>query len=108
MDHSKQALEAIAEMGMGLMEYNRGVLSAIGRPELAREFKFARHAEDEAASALQKRMDAKHGGDHLASLLDAGREFPESQALGLANARVAAAWKPIQALIDEARAALGR
>lgn len=108
MEHSKQTLEAIMEMGMGMMEYNRGVLSAIGRPELAREFKFARQAQDLAAEALDKKMSAKHGENVLANLLDTGEEFPEAKALDEATARVAAAWKPIQALIDQARDALYR
>lgn len=108
MTYSQAALEAIAEMGQGVLEYNRGVLCAIGKSELVMPYKFAATEAASLAEKLRAKLAQKHGADELAAMLDTGAEFPESEALDNANARAAEAWKPIQLLIDEAREALHR
>lgn len=104
----KALLEAIANMDRGLLEYNRGVLAAIGQTELATRWKFAVTTSDIAAAALHQKMATKHSQDALAQCLDPGTEFPEAAALDAANQAEADAWKPIRALIEEARLALYR
>ena len=110
MDHSKATMEAIVEMAPGLIEYNRGVLAAIGRADLGIAWKFAHQEMTAAGDALTRCIDAKHqGGDELAKLLDPGSEFTaENKRLDAANARYAEVWKEIQAIIDPACDALYR
>lgn len=106
MNYNQATLEAIAEMGQGVPEYNRGVLCAIGRRELVMPYQFAAVEARDLSEKLRAKLAQKHGADALSAMLDTGGEFPESEALDLANARAAEAWKPIQSLIDSAREAL--
>jgi hypothetical protein len=90
---------AICDMGRGVPEYNEGVMSMLGKGELARTYK-ARMAEcDELADA----RDAL-AGDGFGFLLDPNPEQRIAQDRLTAAAKLASqAWTPIQAIIDEAR-----
>lgn len=110
MTYSQATLEAIAEMAPGLIEYNRGVLAAIGKADLGVTWRLVHQESKAAGEALTNCLERKHaGGDQLAKLLDPGAEFEaETARLDSANARYALVWKEIQALIDDARNALFR
>jgi hypothetical protein len=109
MTYSQSTLEAIAGMAPATLEYNRGVLTAIGKPGLAVSWAMTYREADDAGKALTARIEGKHAGDQIAAMLDTGMEFAqEHDRLNRANDRYAQVWKDIQILIDEAREALYR
>ena len=95
----KQA-EAISRMASGRPQYNEGVLSMLGLDDLA-----YKHA---AAWGWAQRVAAKREEiDAGLRMFEPSRVSPELNAeQDSANAECAAAWAPIEALIQEARAIL--
>lgn len=97
---------AISQMAEARHEYNLGVLSMLGHEQRA-----ATHSTlSGLAAVLCDRRDAVDtNGDDLASML--APLNPEAAAIQAEideiKRRIAAAWMPIQALIDEAKNELG-
>ena len=98
--------EAIAQMAPNLHDYNRGVMAMLGRESEAAAYKYASRTVD----ALREERDAltpeAEGFDAILNPLppDAAAKHKE---LREAVARQHELWLPMQALIVEARQALG-
>lgn len=97
----KQAL-AITEMGRATADYNRGVLSMLGKVDLAISHETLRASREIQRAERDALITADHG------LFDPLPPAAEAVQVKLdETCRLEAeAWAPIQALIDEAQALL--
>lgn len=100
---TKDQAAAIVRMAESLTEFNRGVLTMLGQEQLAVSHAFARQDVEQ----LLEQRDALDTSDlqDLTATLN-----PEAQAvqdkLDIAVLRMHETWKPIQAIIDRAQAAI--
>ena len=100
----KHQAEAISQMADNLHDYNRGVLGMLGKSQAAVKHEMVCRTIEiliEQRNALAPETD---------SIFDAVALSPEQaeiqQQIDWNVSRRSAAWAPIQAMIDEARAAL--
>lgn len=97
-------IDAICEMASALHQYNRGVLSMMGLRDLAVAHEMASRTIEDLREQRDRLIPKS---DSLFDLIDEARWPPEAVALqeriDAAARRRDSAWKPIQALIDEAR-----
>lgn len=101
---NKHQAEAISQMAENLHDYNRGVLAMLGKSQVAIEHEMVCRTIEmliEQRNALSPEADSLF----VAVALSPEQEEIQQQ-IDWNVARRNAAWAPIQALIDEARAAL--
>ena len=97
--------QAIAQMAEARHEYNLGILSMLGKEQMAVEHAALRRL---AAVLCEQRDAANDNGDDFAALLAPlnGQAAVIQAEIDTVSQRAAAAWAPIQALINEAQKAL--
>ena len=97
---SDAQIEAIADMAENRIEYNTGVLAMLGQRKAAVELRQARGVLD----AMAEQRNAALG--EVRSFEDMLAVHPMDGQIEAQRRRVADLWRPIAALIGEARAAL--
>lgn len=96
--------QAICEMAEARHQYNLGVLSMLGKRSLAEGYTAVSHTIAMLVEDRNKLIPDDAG--MFDTLPDAAAAI--QQRINEASARQAAAWAPIQEIIDQARAILGR
>ena len=106
MTNQQAQYEAIAQMAPNLHEYNRGVMAMLGREREAAAHKYASRTVEQLREERDALTPQGEGFDAILNPLppDAAAKHKE---LREAAARQNKLWHPMQALITEARQALG-